>query len=72
MINLNGWTTKKIKQVIENSFCCSETGVDFEHMRSELENEYYRRISKRDEINNNRVAMRASRTIADREKLTNK
>jgi hypothetical protein len=69
MIAVNGWTTKKIKEVIENSFCCSESGVDFEHMREELTDEYYRRLNKLDEKNNKRTVMRASRIISDRQKL---
>ena len=46
---IKSWTTKKIKEVLDNSYSCSNIGTDFEDIREELQDEYYKRLSKLDE-----------------------
>jgi Txe/YoeB family toxin of Txe-Axe toxin-antitoxin module len=49
MKKIKSWTTKKIKEVLENPYSCSIIGTDFEVIKEELQDEYYRRLNKLDE-----------------------
>jgi hypothetical protein len=54
MYYVESWPTKKIKEVLENNFFCSDIGTDFFEIKEELEQEYFKRLSKQDEKENNK------------------
>lgn len=48
MSNTKYWTTKKIKEVLNDPYCRSENGTDYEELKQELQEELWQRLQKSD------------------------
>jgi hypothetical protein len=46
MSSITHWTTKKLKEVLNNPYCVSNIGTDFEYVKKELQAELWRRLEK--------------------------
>lgn len=48
MTKIKYWTTKKINEVLNNPYGCSDIGTDFEELLPELQEELWQRLQKTD------------------------
>ncbi len=48
MSKIKHWTTKKINEVLNNPYCRSDIGTDFEELKEELQEELWQRLQKTD------------------------
>lgn len=46
MSGITNWTTSKLKEVLNNPYCVSNIGTDFEYVKEELQEELWRRLEK--------------------------
>ena len=48
MSNTKYWTTAKIKEVLDDPYCRSANGTDYEELKQELQEELWQRLQKSD------------------------